>query len=67
MPTKKHTQTDGAKRYIMRRVVSSEVTGNWNLRLKLSCGHEVIVRRTKPGKTARCAECGAIEKPYESE
>lgn len=53
------------KRYVMRRVVSSEVTGNWNLRLKLACGHEVIVRRRTAGKTARCPECGAIEKPYE--
>lgn len=64
MPTKKRPVTE-MKRYVMRRVVSSEVTGNWNLRLKLACGHEVIIRGSKHGKTARCYECGAIEKPYE--
>jgi hypothetical protein len=54
-----------SKRYVLRRVIASEITSNWNLRFKLSCGHEVIVRSYKPGKLARCSECGAVEKPYE--
>jgi hypothetical protein len=46
------------RRYTLQNVISSEVTLNLKLRLKLSCGHETEVDSFRPGKQARCYECG---------
>jgi hypothetical protein len=46
------------RRYTLQNVISSEVTLNLKLRLKLACGHETEVDSFRPGKQARCYECG---------
>jgi hypothetical protein len=46
------------RRFTLQNVISSEVTLNLKLRLKLSCGHVTEVDSFRPGKQARCYECG---------
>jgi hypothetical protein len=59
MTTKRRKPPSKAiRRYTLQNVVYSEVTLNLKLRLKLSCGHETEVDSFRPGKQARCYQCG---------
>lgn len=60
MLTKRRTKPPvEVKRYVLQNVVSTEVTLNFRLRLKLACGHETEVDSFRAGKRARCYICGA--------